>query len=527
MRAWLLQYKKFLLVPVILLIVLGVSWQIFAAKVEQALQNTLMQKINQQLNGQLLVGNIDLSLLGWIRLRDVSLLDDKEALVAQSPTINIRYQLSHLTSGNIDLSLIETVAIDRAEVWLDEANGVNNWDGLLRDNKEPTIFRGKIQMTQGKFHVKTPLVSQLLESVNGFVDFQSYPNLALDTKGQIAQSFVTLQGNWEKNHPFQLILGTDDFDLRSLNSFLDPNATLRLEGGSLKNSQIIVKNDENNKLHYQGQGEFIGLNIEGVVSVREGKGKFSGNEQSLQFQDLSLLIAGQQAQGQGEISLENGLGAVDFALSLPDVDPMALTTTIVAQRPLALQIHIDGPLAEPVVSGSFTLPHITVSDMSVSTVTGKFRHTTGRLALQQVQGTAHSGTLFIAGDLLMDSGRYELAVSGQGMNSSQLTDKDVQGPLDFTGHVTGQEDSAVTRGDFIIHGGKAYGLSFQTLTGQFIKRGTATDISDIAIHTSLGTFYPEKLSREALEQMDHRQLPTSREAIKKVVTDKLMERLLR
>lgn len=527
MRAWLLKYKKFLLVPIVLLAVLGVFWQIFASKVEQALQDNLMHKMNQQLNGRLQVEAIDLSLLGWIKLRDVSLLDEKGALVAQSPAINIRYQLSNLTSGNLDLSRIETVAIDRAEVWLEEANGVNNWDGLLRDNKEPTVFRGKIQMTQGKFHAKTPVVSQILESVNGFVDFQSYPNLAIDTKGQIAQSSFTLQGNWEKNRPFQLTLGTDEFNLLNLSSFLGPSATLRLEGGSLKNSQLIVKNDENNKLHYQGQGEFSGLNIEGVVSVREGKGKFSGNEQSLEFQDLSLFIAGQQAQGQGKIFLENDLGAVDFTLSLPDVDPVALTTAIVAQRPLALQIHIDGPLAEPVVSGSFTLPHMTVSDMSVSTVTGKFRHTTGRLALQQVQGKAHSGNLFIAGDLLIDSGRYELDVSGQGMNSSQLTDKDVQGPLDFTGHVTGQGDTAVTRGDFIIHGGKAYGLSFQTLTGQFIKRGTATDISDIAINTSLGTFYPEKLSREALEQMEHRQLPTSREALKKVVTDKVLERLLR
>ena len=70
---------------------------------------------------------------------------------------------------------------------------------------------------------------------------------------------------------------------------------------------LSCKNDENNKLHYQGQGEFSGLNIEGVVSVREGKGKFSGNEQSLEFQDLSLFIAGQQAQGQGKIFLENVL----------------------------------------------------------------------------------------------------------------------------------------------------------------------------------------------------------------------------
>lgn len=527
MKKWLLKYKKLLLVPLILLVVLAFSWNIFAAKAEQALHNNLMQRMNQQLNGRLQVEAIDLSLFGWIKFRGVSLLNEKGALVAQSSTVSTRYQLSNLSEGKLDLSRIETVVIENAELWLEEANGSNNWGGLLKDNKDPANFHGKIQMVQGKIHLKTSLISQILEDANGFLDFKTNPNVDIDLKGKNNQAFVTLKGNWEKNRPYELVLGTDTFDLLNLGSSFAPTSKLRVEGGNLKSLQVIARNDDKNNLHYQIKGEFLGLNLQGAVPIRDGNGKFSGDQTGLQFEDLSLFIAGQQAQGYGKIFLENNTEAVDFNFSLPNVTPTAVNSTIVAQGPLALQIHVTGPLAEPTVTGSFALPQMTVSDMSINTVAGNFHHTTGHLALQQVRGSAHSGTLFITGSLLTDKGSYELDVTGQGMDSSQLTDKDVQGPLDFTGHTSGQGDTAVTRGDFIIHNGKAYGLPFKSLTGQFVKRGLATDISGIALHTSSGTFYPEKLTRDALEKLNQRQLPTSQEALKKVVTDKLVERLFR
>ena len=126
MRKWLVQYKKFLLVPIILLVIIGFSWNIFAAKAEQALQDNLMQRMNQQLNGRLQVEAIDLSLFGWIKFRGVSLFNEKGTLVAQSSLISTRYQLSDLSDGKLDLSRIGTVVIEGAEVWLEEINGSNN-----------------------------------------------------------------------------------------------------------------------------------------------------------------------------------------------------------------------------------------------------------------------------------------------------------------------------------------------------------------------------------------------------------------
>jgi len=158
MRTWLLQHKKILFVVLLFLAVVGLSWQFFATKAEQALQDNVMQRINEQLHGKMQAEAIDLSLLGWIKFRGVSLLDSQGNLVAQCTTVRTRYQFSNLLDGNLDLSRIETVIFENAELWLEESNGLNNWNGLVKDNKESTNFRGNLQLITGKVHVKTPLL---------------------------------------------------------------------------------------------------------------------------------------------------------------------------------------------------------------------------------------------------------------------------------------------------------------------------------------------------------------------------------
>ena len=290
---------------------------------------------------------------------------------------------------------------------------------------------------------------------------------------------------------------------------------------------MVAKRDAAGAFHGQGQGEFSGVNVDGKVSIREGQGRFSADEAGLQLKELSLLVADQRAEGQGNIFWQEGQGTLDVALKLPDVDAAAFVAGLAVERPVSLQVKIAGPLSGPDISGNFNVKSAAFSGMTVNAITGKLRYAGNQLLLEQVNGSAHSGTLSLGGEVLLDSGRYELDVAGNGMESSRLTDKDVQGPLDFTGHVSGQGEEAVTRGNFTIYNGKTYGISFQTLDGLFVKRGGVTETSDIAVHTSLGTFYPEQLSQEALARINQQGIPTTQDGLKRAVAGKLIERLFR
>jgi hypothetical protein len=503
-----------------------VIWQLLSVKIGQTLQDTLIQRISQQVNGRLLVGAVDLSLSGRVRIRNVSLYDQQGSLLAQIPVIKMHYHWSDLTGGSLGLPKIETVILEQPEIWLKQDNNSFNWDGLLKDESdETTNFRGQVEFVDGRIHIDTTLFSQLLEGATGTIDWKNASDMAINIKGKVDQNAVDVSGQWGGgNRPGELKIQTSGLDMVKFNA-LFTGTDYSVQAGTLQALSLIVEQDAHGTLKYRAEGEFSGLKVNGKLEMREGQGKFSANETGVTFEDLRLFISDQQAQGQGNISWQNGKVLLDFALNFPDADPSVFMSGITVARPLGLQVRIAGPVSEPLISGSFTLPQISFSDMSVADVTGNFRYVGNQVLLQQVQGLAYQGTLAATGAVVTEGQSYELDVSGQGLDSSRLTDKDVQGPLAFTGHVSGKGETAVTKGKFTIHNGKAYGISFQAMTGSFVKKGTTTDISDLAIQTAYGTIYPEQLSREAIERLKQQDLPVSRGELKQVVTNKLIERL--
>lgn len=64
-------------------------------------------------------------------------------------------------------------------------------------------------------------------------------------------------------------------------------------------------------------------------------------------------------------------------------------------------------------------------------------------------------------------------MSGQNLDSSQLSEKDIQGRLQFSANVSGQGswDGASADGDFSMGAGSISGIAFDALHGKFSKRG--------------------------------------------------------
>lgn len=527
MKDWLLVHKRIVLILLSILCALLVLWQVFADKIKQDVQDTLIGQISQQINGQLSVGTVNLSLFGHIKIQDVYLYDQQGSLLAQIPVIKMKYRWSDLTGGSLGMPQIETVTLERGELWFKQENKHFNWDDLLKnDQNETTTFRSKVELEDGKIHIDTALFSQVLENATGVIDWKNNPNMTINIKGKADQSTVNVDGQWGENLAGDFKVQIDALNIVKFNE-LFAGTEYSLEGGSVNQLLINVQQDTKGTLHYQAEGSFSGVTINGKMKVEEGQGKFSTEGTRIVLEDLKLLISGQPAQGHGNISWNTGQGMLDFTFALPDADPSAFISGITIARPLALQVQISGPMSQPNIGGNFSLAQISFSDMNVDNVTGNFRYADNKVLLQQVQGTAYQGTLAANGSVVPDDQSYELDVSGQNLNSSRLTDKDVQGPLAFNGHVSGKGESAVTRGNFSIHDGKTYGIAFQKLTGLFVKRGTATDISAIAVQTAYGTLYPEQLSQEALERLKQQDIPVSKGELKQTVTNKLLEKILR
>src|SRR5664279_5193720 len=107
MNNWLQGYRRTLVAIVVILGLLGISWHFFAAGVKQTLQNSLAERISQHVNGHIQIGNVDLTLIGWVRITDVSLYKNNGELLAKVPVVKIQYSWSDLAKGNFDSSRIE------------------------------------------------------------------------------------------------------------------------------------------------------------------------------------------------------------------------------------------------------------------------------------------------------------------------------------------------------------------------------------------------------------------------------------
>lgn len=528
MRERLIKYRILLISLVLLAIVLLSSWSVFSSKVSLALQERLIGTVNEELNGRVQVGNIDLSLLGWIRIKDVSLYNKDNQLLAQSSIVNIRYRLSDLTGGSLTVPRMEEVSLEGVELWLEEGKEGWNWESLLKEKQNgETDFLGKLHIQQATVNVKSGLISRKLEDVKGILDFHDHPAILLDLTGKVGQTNLSVSGRWAEKNPSELVIKTGDIHLKEFLDIIPSTQEIRLEDGTLQGVKVVATRASDEGFRYQVAGEFSGMQLAGKIGIREGRGTFNGDSDGIHFPQISCIVSGQQADGQGKIIWGTENKGINFTLSLPDVDPALVSSELTVQRPLAVQVSLTGQLAQPDIAGSFSVPQLTVSDTAITGINGNFRYLDNRLLLRDVSGTAYQGTLLAAGEILIDSQHYEFDLQGQGMNSSRLTDKDVQGPLDFSGHLSGRGLAATTEGNFVIYDGKAYGVSFQRINGHFVKTNSGTDISGLAIQTALGTIHPDQLGPEVFEQLNRQNIPEAKEELKRAVTDKLIQRIFR
>jgi len=503
MREWLIQHKRPLTVVLVFIMIIAFSWSLFAAKLGQALQDYFVERYSQEVNGRVQVGTVDLSLYGGAQIKDVSLYSKKGDLLARVPIIKLQYSWSDLLKDNFGISHIETITAEGAEIWVQEEKSHWNWENFIKEDQSiENKFKGKMQIVSAKIYGKVLSMSKTLDEASGIIDFQAYPNLGISFKGKIGQANLNIDGDWNNGQFALLTIKGKDLNLTEFRDAIPPIQGVSLEGGKATSLTMTTERNPQGIVKWQTEGEFSGLKIVGKRSITDGQGQFSGNQDGIKLQKMSFQISKQQTSGQGTLTWPQGVVSIDADLAVPDLDLSAFMSGLTVQRPVECQMKVSGPLSEPAISGSFSMPQATFSNMPIDRIVGKFQYTGTSMLLKDVYGYVYQGTVGAEGYVLVNDESYELDASGQGLDSSHLTDKDVQGPLSFNGHVSGKGETAVTEGTFLIRDGKAYGIPFLTMTGHFVRRGTVTEISNIAMETIGGTIYPEQLSKEVLERLN-------------------------
>ncbi|MBP2636736.1 MAG: hypothetical protein H6Q72_2643 [Firmicutes bacterium] len=523
--------KKISALIVAAIFLAGISFfQLAAGKVRQAAEQSLLVRANQAVNGKIVVGSIDLSILGSVAAKDVELLDMSGNLLAKSKRIQIGYNWSDLLKGQLGPQLITGVTIEQPEIWIVYNQNGLNWSGISKPKEEEeSTFSGLVEIEDGKLHMETAYFTKTMEAVTGKVNFRQKNLLGLAGTGRVDQSAVKIDGQWGKAGDSAVTIVGTNLDMVKLN-LTTADSPIRLTGGILDELTIKLGKDTSDEVVLQTlAGRFSGLTTAGALELTQGSARFEKLDGAIQFMDGQALYQGQSVTAAGRVlTATDGTGTLDFAAQMPAGNPAVLLPSLRTGGSLAVQATITGSVLAPVLAGNFTLGSIQFGDMAVSGISGAFSYTQQVLKLLASRGAAKGGSVTASGDVYPDKEAFSLSISGSGLDSSQLTEKDVKGPLSLVGTANGNASTAVVQGTFSINNGAAYGIAFKTLTGNFVKHGSAAaEVSNLAMRTGLGTFYPEQLSQSIMEELQSRKLPVTETQVKEAVADALLKKIFR
>ena len=194
------------------------------------------------------------------------------------------------------------------------------------------------------------------------------------------------------------------------------------------------------------------------------------------YPDIALDL--KSRQGSADLAAKgvwNFSGGGKIEASVAGADPAAFTANSPLKGAVTTRFRLEGTTAKPTAQGSFSIPAGSLGDTAFRDAAGEFSWADGTLTLAGTTLNALGGSIATSGPIALDTRRFSQTVSGRNLDSSQLSDKDIQGRLNFSAQASGQGDGDHTNADgtFSMGAGSISGIAFEALTGNFAKRGPA------------------------------------------------------
>ena len=209
---------------------------------------------------------------------------------------------------------------------------------------------------------------------------------------------------------------------------------------------------------------YVFKNVAGIIDFA----KYPDLTMDLKTKDGSSSIT---AKGTWNFS-----GGGNVAITLDGVEPTSFGPNIPMKGAVTSTFALAGTTDKPTATGSFKVPGGALGTLAFSNAVGDFSFADESLTLSNTTFNALGGSISASGPVSPYTRRYTQKVAGNNIDSAQLSDKDIQGRLNFTADVRGQGpwEGANADGTFNMGSGTISGISFDALTGNFSKRGSQT-----------------------------------------------------
>ena len=264
-----------------------------------------------------------------------------------------------------------------------------------------------------------------------------------------------------------------------------------VDGAVLTDNGLSGRMDFNAAVTSQGKGS--PMIASGTFTLPAGKvseyaisnatGSFRKQGNRLDLSNVGLTMSSQRLAVSGSITLVPGGGPsqINLNISSGGLSTTAFSPDSALKGMVSFQANVTGTTQKNKANGKFQIASGSLGQLNFSGASGSFSYADGLLNLTDGRAQSLGGTITLKGTVNPKTMEYHQQVTGQNIDAAQLTDRDVQGRADFTAKIggVGDWDKANADGNFKMKSGSVKNLSFTDMSGNFTKRGTATEVTNL------------------------------------------------
>ena len=469
-------------------VALTVFWKMNGPKVIAAVNEAILTRAGQAVNGKLTAEGLDFTLFGSTAIHKMALYDAKNNLMASSDEVIVDFSFADMISGNLSLDKVKSISFEGLKVNLSrDKTGRWNAEDILKPQPadKPMNFRGKILVSKGTAIVTNVDDIKQFDKVEGSFDFETFPAIKTDLKGNLGDSALTAKGNWAASGVMAMNLQASTFEMSQLMAYIPSIGKTKLLAGQLKDFTITLSRDKG-AMVIGANGAVTGLNVDlDGVKLTEGQGKVKFADQILDIQDTTLVYAGQKISVGGKVDLTQTQPRLNLNVAGSGFNLASMSDNSQIQGTASFKAVLGGTPETITANGDFQIPSGSISSTAFTDAAGIFSYAGDVMTIDQTTLKSMGGALNLSGTLNRKTSQFRQKVTGQGIDAGQMSEKAIQGKVDFTAMVTGQDSAnAIADGSFSMPSAVISGTTFSNISGQFVKRAKTLDLSNVNLTTS-------------------------------------------
>lgn len=473
----------------------------------QAAGETAAAKGSELLGTRVEVGRVRMESLHSLTVEDIVLYDKQGIRMVEAESARVRFSFFAML-GTQPAAGVDEVVVKHAAVTLAQrTDGHWNYEDLVREDSEPSAFRGKVQVEDSQVTGQLDGHSLTLENVQAKLDFADAAATVIEAKAAHQGAEVSASG--KVGEDIRLSVDGREFNLIDYLEYL-PEGTLpssvKLLGGRIDHVSAVVQRKDG-VLTYSGRAEashgevqLLGTAVQNITGMVE----FSEKELSVFG---SGEASGQRAAVHGKILLDQPEPYMNLVLESAKFDPGEVLKDSPFHGAVAFTANLSGTAASPSIEGELKAASGTVYGYGFANAAGRAAYQDGRIVVRSFSADVFGGHVEAAGEFDAGTAAYDGHVKLAGIDAAQLADfvPGVSGRLSADLGIAGQGNdlaSLSVYGSAAMADGGWQGIAVPEAHVSFYREGPLLTIDYLSARLSNGGSIGAEGTIRENEQLD-------------------------